>query len=145
MSDYIKRISFEQLVDYWREVDHFKDPNKRYAEIINTLGPFTTPFKDPRRIGYGLYRNDELIGVTQLVHWDNKDVRYRTINIRGNYRGEDLGWRLLYSAWHADWTDYDSLIGWIRDTHYDWSKSHGFVESSEWHDDHILMKRDMND
>lgn len=140
----IKEIDFETLRSYWIEVDHFKDPNKRIVEVIKYLGPHTTPYSDPRRIAYGLYSNDILIGATQLVQWSKTHVRYRTLNIREEYRGQGLGWLLLSTAYERDWTGHGNLFGWIRDTHYNWAHAHNFVKyDKEWTDDHIAMERKM--
>ena len=87
----IKEIDFETLKNYWIDVDHFKDPNKRIVEVIKYLGPHITPYSDPRRIAYGLYDEDKLIGATQLVHWNEGQVRYRRLNVRQEYRGKGLG------------------------------------------------------
>jgi GNAT superfamily N-acetyltransferase len=140
----VKEIDFETLKNYWIEVDHFKDPNKRIVEVIKYLGPHTTPYHDPRRIAYGLYDNDKLIGATQLVQWEENRVRYRTLNVREEYRGEGFGWFLLASAYERDWKGCGKLFGWIRDTHYNWAKVHGFVEiDDKWTNDHIAMERKM--
>jgi hypothetical protein len=140
----VEQITFETLRDYWIDVDHFKDPNKRIIEIINTLGPHKTPYTDPKRIAYGLFDGEHLIGATQLVHWDEGLIRYRTINVREELRGQDLGWYLLQTAWDGDWAGEGKLFGWVRDTHYHWAVSHGFVDyDNEWTGDHIAMVRDM--
>lgn len=140
----IKEIDFETLKNYWIDVDHFKDPNKRIVEVIKYLGPHITPYSDPRRIAYGLYDEDKLIGATQLVHWNEGQVRYRTLNVRQEYRGKGLGFLLLSTAYERDWKGWGNLFGWIRNTHYDWAKRHDFVEIDEqWTDDHIAMERDM--
>ena len=140
----IEVITFDELVKYWKDVNHFQDPNKRYTEIIKTLGPYKTKFKDPKRIAYGLFDGMDLIGVTQLVQWNDDIVRYRTINIREEYRGQDLGWKLLEEAWYRDWSDNKYLFGWVKDTHYNWSIFHGFKEvDGIWKDDHIAVTKDM--
>lgn len=140
----VKQIDFETLKNYWIEVDHFKDPNKRIVEVIKYLGPHTTPYSDPRRIAYGLYSNDTLIGATQLVQWSETHVRYRTLNVREEYRGQSLGWMLLSTAYKKDWVGHGNLFGWIRDTHYNWAQNHNFVKyDKEWTDDHIAMERVM--
>ena len=140
----IKKIDFDTLKNYWIEVDHFKDPNKRIVEVIRYLGPHTTPYNDPRRIAYGLYSNDTLIGATQLVQWNETHVRYRTLNIKKEYRGKDLGWHLLSNAWKMDWKGCGKLFGWIRNTHCPWALAHGFTELDQaWTDDHIAMERVM--
>lgn len=138
----VKQIDFETLKNYWIEVDHFKDPNKRIVEVIKYLGPHTTPYSDPRRIAYGLYSNDILIGATQLVQWNKTHVRYRTLNVREEYRGQDLGWLLLSTAYKKDWQGCGNLFGWIRDTHFKWALRHNFVKyDNEWVDNHIAMER----
>jgi hypothetical protein len=140
----VKQIDFETLKNYWIEVDHFKDPNKRIVEVIKHLGPHTTPYNDPKRIAYGLYDGDKLIGATQLVQWSPTHVRYRTLNIREEYRGIGLGWFLLSSAWDTDWKDCGKLFGWVRNTHYPWATLHGFNDyDQEWTNDHIAMEREM--
>jgi len=140
----VKRIDFKTLKNYWIEVDHFKDSNKRIVEIIKYLGPHTTPYSDPKRIAYGLYDGDMLIGATQLVQWNETHVRYRTLNVREAYRGQGLGWYLLTSSYYQDWKRCGKLFGWIRNTHYPWARAHGFVEiDNKWTDDHIAMERKM--
>lgn len=138
----VEKISYETLKKYWIEVDHFQDSNKRYSQHIYTLGPYKTLFKNPKSICYGLFA-DRLIGATQLVQWDHR-VRYRTINIRPEYRGQDLGWHLLKTAWN-DWQAFDTMIGWIRKSHYNWSIQHGFKQVSYWEDNHVMMERNMED
>lgn len=140
----VRHIDFETLKNYWIEVDHFKDPNKRIVDVIKHLGPHTTPYTDPRRIAYGLYSSDTLIGATQLVQWNKTHIRYRTLNIREQYRGQGLGWYLLSSAYEKDWKGCGKLFGWIRNTHYKWATIHGFVDLDDsWTDDHIAMERIM--
>ena len=140
----IKEIDFQTLKNYWIEVDHFKDPNKRIVEVIRSLGPHITPYKDPRRIAYGLYSGNDLIGATQLVQWSDTHVRYRTLNIREQYRGQGLGWLLLGTAYERDWQGCGKLFGWIRDTHYNWAVQHGFTDFDKtWTDNHIAMERNI--
>lgn len=140
----VKQIDFETLKSYWIEVDHFKDPNKRIIEVIKYLGPHTSPYEDPRRIAYGMYDQDVLIGATQLVQWNETHVRYRTLNVREEYRGQGIGWELLNTAYNQDWQSCGNLFGWIRNTHYDWAVAHGFTDLDQnWTDDHIAMERQM--
>ena len=140
----VKRISFDYIKEYWIEVDHFKDPNKKIVEVIKTLGNHVTPFSDPRRISYGLFDNNYMIGATHLVQWTEDLVRYRTLNIRKEYRGNDLGWHLLSEAWTMDWIGYKTLYGYIRDTHVPWATKHGFqYYDDEYVDNHISMIREM--
>lgn len=141
----LRRIPFNIICDYWVEVDHFKDPNKRIVEVIKTLGPHTTTYTNPKRISYGLYDGSRMIGATQLVQWSDDFVRYRTLNIRKEYRNQNLGWELLETAWNADWKECSThLFGWIRDTHYDWAIAHDFIDyDADWSDSHIAMIRKM--
>lgn len=141
MTPYIKRIDFQILKQYWTQVDHFKDPNKRILDVVSTLGPHETIYKNPKRQCYGLFYNNSLIGGTQIVEWEPHLIRYRTINILPEHRGKDLGWFLLEGAWKMDWEHCDTMMGWVRDTHYDWAKRHGFSEEGDWCGDHIRMER----
>lgn len=142
----VKNIELETLYNYWIEVDHFGVKDKVIVDHISTLGPHITTFTDPKKISYGLYDNDYLIGVTQLVEWDETRIRYRTVNIRKEYRGKDLGWFLLKTAWKRDWTDNKYLFGWIKDTHYRWAVEHDFAEIDiRWQDNHTGMIRNMDD
>lgn len=140
----VKEITFETIKQYWIEVNHFNDPNKKIVEIIKKLGPYSTTYSDPRRISYGLFDKDRLIGVTHLVQWTENQVRYRTLNVRKEYRGNNLGWFLLENSYKKDWQGCGNLFGWIRDTHYNWAKLHNFIEVDyQWHDKHIAMERKM--
>lgn len=141
----VKHIDFETIKDYWIEVNHFNnEPNKVIKEVARRLGPHKIGYDDPKRICYGLYDSDNLIGVTQLVQWQPGLVRYRTINVRELYRGKDLGWALLETAWNLDWKGSGKLFGWIRGSHYKWALDHGFVDyDTDWVDDHIAMVKEM--
>lgn len=142
-SIYTKHITFDELVSYWKMTNHFNDPNKKYTEVLGYLGNLTTPFKDPRRFSYGLFLDDKIIGATHLVHWDDKIVRYRTINILKEYQGNDLGWALLSQAWSKDWKGYGNLLGWVRHDHEKWCLAHGFNAIGTLYDNHIPMTRKM--
>jgi len=138
------KIDFEVIKQYWIEVDHFREPNKLIKPFVRRLGPHKTIFDNPRRIAYGLFCDGKLIGVTQLVQWSNTQVRYRTLNIRENFRGKNLGWYLLETAYNTDWRGCGNLFGWVRDTHYEWALRHKFfVIDSSWIDNHIAMERIM--
>lgn len=140
----IREIDYETLKRYWIEVDHFQDPNKKIIEIIKYLGPHVTPYTNPRRIAYGLYDKNELIGVTQLVQWNETHIRYRTLNIRKQYRGQGLGWFLLLTSYNRHWKGSGNLFGWVIDTHYKWAINHGFRDlDKQWTNDHIAMERIM--
>ncbi len=143
----VARISFSVLKSYWIEVDHFKDPHKKIREVVRRLGPYESVTLDPRRFSYGLYDNEELVGVTHLVQWSDHLVRYRTLNVRHSHRGRDLGAFLLKSAIKLDWlpSDHD-LFGWIRREHQPWAINHGFKPlDGTWHDDHIAMIKPLRD
>ena len=79
------------------------------------------------------------------MKWNETHIRYRTLNVKKQYRGKNLGWYLLSNAWN-DWKNQGKLFGWIRDTHYDWAVKHNFVKiQNYWTDKHIAMERDMKD
>ena len=135
----VKKITFPEIKNYWIEVDHFKEPNKKVIEVITSLGHLKNTLEQPRRQSYGLFLRERLIGVTKLVEWENEFVRYRTLNIRKEFRGSDLGWSLLMEAYSDGWQQRN-LFGWVRRSHYDWSRSKGFVElDGIWNEDHIAM------
>jgi N-acetylglutamate synthase-like GNAT family acetyltransferase len=135
----IKEIEFETLKKYWVEVNHFSDTHV-IKDVIKVLGAHITPYSAPKRIAYGLYSNNTLVGATQLVQWNEDTVRYRTINIVKEHRGKDLGWYLLNNAYKQDWNNYSKLFGWVKLTHFDWARRHGFKEiDSDWTDGHIGM------
>lgn len=141
----VVKISFDEISQYWNEVNHF-GPNKIITETVQCLGPYISPFDDPRRFSYGLIDNNTLIGVTHLVEWDHTHVRYRTVNIRSEYRGRGLGWYLIKEAWNTDWKYYTSLFGYVKRSHYEWAVNHNFSEiDGNWVDEHIAMERAMND
>ena len=142
----VARISFDDLKSYWIEVDHFKDPNKKFREVVHRLGPYESELIDPRRFSYGLYDDAELVGVTHLVQWSEALVRYRTLNVRHSHRGGDLGWFLLKSAIGMDWNSPDQdLFGWIRRDHQAWARGHGFDPlDGNWHDGHMAMTRPLS-
>jgi GNAT superfamily N-acetyltransferase len=140
----VKPISFDQCKEYWIEVDHFEDPKKKILEYVKTLGPFVTDLEDPQRQAYGLFDNDELIGVTQLVRWSDEWVRYRTINIRKSYRGRSLGALLIKEAYDRDWSHMPYLFGWTKKSHVDWALKNDFsFINDDWVDDHIGMLKEM--
>jgi hypothetical protein len=141
----VKKISFEEISKYWIEVNHF-GPNKTIKETVKYLGPYVSPFNNPRRFSYGLFNNNTLIGVTHLVEWSHSHVRYRTINIKSEYRGCGLGWNLIKQAWNTDWKSYTSLFGYVKRSHYEWTVNHNFSEiDGNWVDEHIAMERSMHD
>lgn len=143
----VVRISFDELKSYWIEVDHFKDTNKKIREVVRSLGPYKNKIDDPRRFSYGLYDGKTLAGVTHLVQWSDKLVRYRTLNVRPEHRNKNLGWFLLSSAVHMDWMSSGlDLFGWIRRDHQTWANLHGFKQlDGQWHDDHIAMTKTLGE
>ena len=134
----VKRISFQTIKAFWIQTRHF-GPDKKFLENIITLGPYTNNLKEPRFEFYGLFCESELIGVTGLCNWNDDWVRYRTINIREDYRGTDLGWKLLMTAYWMDWR-VKPIFGWVRKSHLDWSLKKDFVEvDKDWIDGHKGM------
>lgn len=145
----VKQIDFDTLVAYWKEVNHFNDPDKKYRLHVKKLGPFTTEYENPRIISYGLFDtywgSGQMIGATQLVEWKKPStIRFRTINIRKEYRHQDLGWYLLEEAHAMDWPAYDKLFGWMALRKLDWALDHGFevIEGSE-QNNHIGVIKEM--
>ncbi len=142
----VNRISFEEIKSYWVEVDHFGIPNKRIKDVVRRLGAHQSTLENPRRISYGLFDNGRMIGVTHLVEWSQQWLRYRTINVREQYRGRDLGWYLLRTAVNMDWQDWKTpdkyVFGWVKRDHLAWSLAHGFKPVDDrWHEDHIAVVR----
>lgn len=140
----VNRISFDQLKTYWVEVDHFGVPDKKFHEIVRTLGDCQSTITDPPRFSYGLFDAGELIGVTHLVQWDEEWLRYRTLNIRSAYRSRDLGWYLLKAAVAMDWKKSvpapNYVFGWVKRVHQSWSIAHGFEPADgRWVNGHIAM------
>ncbi len=145
----VTHISFGDLKSYWIEVDHFRDPSKKFREVVRKLGPYKTMIDDPRRFSYGLFDEGKLVGVTHLVQWNDNLIRYRTLNVLPSHRGRDVGAFLLRNAVNLDWRDWkspdNSLFGWIRRDHQSWASSHGFKPfDGSWHDDHILMTKPLD-
>lgn len=147
----IERITFAELKQYWIEVDHFHQPDKKIREVVHRLGPHTCKIEDPRRQSYGVFLRGGLIGVTHLVQWDCDWLRYRTLNIREPYQGpDDLGWKLLRRAVDMDWRDWKVggryLFSWARRSHVAWSLAHGFETVDDtWHGEHMAMRRPLLD
>jgi hypothetical protein len=136
----IKRITFEQIVDYWKNVSHFSDMNKQYVSTVGYLGHFTRTIKKPHFYCYGLFIDGDLVGATHISEWSEGWVRYRTINIREKYRGQNLGFRLLCSCIQKDWSQYKTVFGWVKRDHVNWSISNGFsFIDNVWQDDHTGM------
>ena len=139
-----RRIPFNTIKEYWIEVDHFKEPGKRIVESAQRLGHFKTPLDSPSYQAYGAFDGDKMIGCTQLVHWQNDWVRYRTVNIREEYRGTDLGWQLIKFGLN-DWElKFNYLFGWVRNDHTQWALKHGFTYiDNKVLDDHVGMILDL--
>lgn len=140
----VKHISFNALKAYWEKTDHFGQPDKKVREVVRSLGPYPAMLKDPPRQSYGLYDGNQMIGATHLVVWSDNWLRYRTINVQPQYRGQDLGWLLLSRAVNMDWQNWKQpdryLLGWVKRDHQAWSLAHGFhTHDDTWHDDHTIM------
>lgn len=125
----IKQIQFSQLVDYWKDTEHFAHvPNKKYNEIIKYLGPFECKLENPKAISYGVFDGDKMIGGTQIQEWDETTVRFRTVNIREEYRGKNLGYWMIKRSILSDWFTYELVIEWMRDSIIRWCESNGFED-----------------
>ena len=135
----VKHISERDIKEYWLSENHFRDPNKKISFDISRLGHFVNKIENPRKIPYGLFLGESLVGVTMIYEWNEEWVRYRTINILPEHRGKGLGCSLLKTAYLMDWENKD-LFGWVARYHYDWSKKAGFQEiDGVWEDNHIGM------
>ena len=137
-----REISFERLVEYWKEVDHFEDLNKIYKPIIKKLGPFKS-IDNPRYKCYGLFNEESMIGATQLVEWNSAVGRFRTINIRKEWRNQNLGWCLLEESFNQDWSDHMSMFGWLKINKLNWAQNLGFTTIGDEKDNHIGVIREM--
>lgn len=146
----VKHISFDALKAYWERTDHFGQSGKKVREVVRSLGPYPAKLKDPPRQSYGLFDGDQMIGATHLVVWSDAWLRYRTINVQPQYRGQNLGWFLLSQSVNMDWQDWKQpdryLFGWVKRDHQAWSLSHGFHAHDDiWHDDHIIMIKSLSE
>ena len=124
----VRAVRFDELVDYWRETRHFPDEDKVYTEVLGYLGPFQRTVVEPRRISYGLFHGSRMMGATHVTEWSEEWIRFRTINIRPEYRGLDLGWQFLDSVLKRDWADRKTVFGWFRREALGWAEKHGFRE-----------------
>jgi hypothetical protein len=140
----VKHIDFPQLVQYWKENNHFKQKKFFYYDVVKKLGPFHSNIRHPIRHNYGLFYEEEMIGGTHLIDWERDTVRFRTINISHRYRGHDLGWYLIEKAWEMDWQARSYLFGWLNTEYEWWAKRHEFdlLESSRT-DTHVGIKKEM--
>lgn len=147
----VRRITFGEISAYWREVDHFRDLDKKIREVVRRLGPYECTLADPRRASYGLFEGDFLVGATHLVEWSPTWLRYRTLNVRPAHRGGgDRGWMLICDAVRLDWEDWIGperyLFGWVQDDHAAWARAHGFTEADgNRQDRHRAMIRPLAD
>lgn len=140
----VQRISFAEITRYWVEQNHFGDPQKVILEHVTHLGKHQSPYQNPRRISYGLFLERQTIGVTHLVQFNEKWVRYRTLNVLPQFRGQDLGWRLLCAAIQMDWPLPLTVFGWVRATHQRWALKKGFVAIEEDPTPFILAEGDQH-
>ena len=146
----VKEIRFDDLKTFWIDNDHFENPlTKRYPLLIKQLGIHKCTYETPAYKCYGLFYEDKygelMIGGTMLTQWQPNRIRYRTLHIVKEHRGNDLGWHLLETAWNMHWKGMGHLWGHIKDTHYRWALSHGFWETdTRWTDEHIGMYKVMD-
>ncbi len=142
----IREIDFKTLKDWWVRTDHFNVPDKEYSRTVTELGPFRSIFLNPKVQEYGLFDGKKHIGVTQFQEWDEDTVRWRTINILPEYRGNDIAWWMLSEIWKRDWSDRDYMIGWFVEQYIPWTKKYGFKPIHEdLIDGHIMVRRNMKD
>jgi len=143
----VRHIDFETLKKWWIKTDHFKVPDKQYNRIVTKLGPYRSLITEPRVFEYGLFDGEKHIGVTQLQEWDEETVRWRTINVLPEYRGEDLAWFMLREAWKKDWQEYPYFMGWFVMQYVPWTEKYGFkrFDDKEPYNDHVMVKQNMHD
>ena len=122
----VKDIDFKDLVAYWKHTNHFNNDKKIYNKIVRRLGPYECKLTFPDQQGYGLYLDNALVGATQIMQWDVFAIRFRTINILPEYRGNGLGWHLIKTAVEKHWNDYDQLFGWMSLRKLDWAIKNKF-------------------
>ena len=127
----VKRISWGELKNYWIEVNHFEDKAKEYTEIVKTLGHFECGFNTPRVEAYGLFKNDYMIGATQMIQWNKNWNRFRTVNIREKYRGNNLGVFMVDQAAFLFDIASKYLFAWVRVDYIDYFTKTGFEKISE--------------
>ena len=84
-----------------------------------------------------------MIGETQLVEWNSAVVRFRTINIRKEWRNQNLGWCLLEESFNQDWSDHMSMFGWLKINKLNWAQNLGFTTIGDEKDNHIGVIREM--
>ena len=122
----VRDLDFEDLVVYWKYTNHFNDAKKIYKEVVKKLGPYQCNISFPAHKAYGLYHNNTLVGATQIMQWDYLTVRFRTINILPEYRGNGLGWHLIDTAIKRDWNKYEELFGWMSLRRLNWAIKNEF-------------------
>lgn len=138
----IEKIDFETIVEFWKEQEHFH-PRKKFVEKLGWLGLNICHLKNPITQAYGLYLEGELISATQIQVWDNNTIRWRTINVKEEYRGDNLGWKFLSNVLQ-DWKEYDVVFGWVRENIYEWAIKNGFTPEGEWIEENGVRNIRMN-
>ena len=127
-SNTVKEIQWETFVKFLFNKSHITlDHIKLMNEYCETLGQFTSKNKKPNYNHYGLYHDNELIGVTSIQEFSDyaylpdNAVRYRYLYIDEKHRGNDLAYKLI-SYLVPD----KPLFGYAKDTHIEWCIKHGF-------------------
>lgn len=146
----VKRITWNELKNFWIKYNHFRVKNKKYVEVIRQLGPYKIEYKNPRCQAYGLF-DDRLVGATQLTDWSDEFIRARTIRIEKEYRGNDAGWYLMSTALLDSWDLSKKLFGWYPDFFIWWPLKYGWEIYSDFMEDeyaaekHCAMIRSLED
>lgn len=124
----VQQIPFEMIQKYWVEVKHFHTANKVITEQVTQLGPYKSSYEWGKQNtqAYGLFDDDYMIGGTQILEWEHNVIRWRTNNIRIEYRGQGLFYKFLSTIIVNDWSHKDLLIGWFRSSAMWWPPIYGF-------------------
>ncbi len=122
----VRHIEYEKVSDFWRENEHFsREDLKGGVFDVKRLGHFRNFIQNPKTLSYGLYKGEDLIGVTAFYQWNLAWVRFRTIHIKEEFRGHNLGASLLAKAYFNDCPS-KSIFGWMRSNIYGWAEKFGF-------------------
>jgi len=124
----VKKIPFETIRNYWVDVGHFHVANKVITEQVTELGPYKSYYEwgKQRTQAYGLFDGNYMIGGTQILEWQPVVIRWRTNNIRGAYRGQNLFYKVLATIIANDWVEKKLLIGWFRSAATWWPPINNF-------------------
>jgi hypothetical protein len=106
---------------------------------IQRIGHFKNYIQNQQVIDYGLFSGGDLIGVTVIYQWNLTWARFRTIHIKKEFRGNNLGASLLATAYKEHWPS-KCLIGWMRKSIFSWAHKFGFEDiDNVVNDQHRLM------